>query len=378
MKDVRTRFPNDADVVTIHSEAVMNLSPWDYWTADGKARPGISDVLTDLEGVMAAHPDQPGACHYYIHAVEATHPEKAVPCAERLAALMPGAGHLVHMPAHIYIRVGRWSDAITSNEHAVHTDETFIKDQSPTGAYPIAYYPHNYHFLAFASSMAGKSEQAIAAARAVSEKVTADMARAVPPVEGLIPHLALTLVRFGKFSEVLSAPLPPSDLRMATALTQYARGVALAATHDTAGARAAHDTVSAVLAATTDPLGHTILDVAHHALLGEMASRNGDLAGGERHFRQAMTLEDGLQYMEPPHWYYPIRHSLGALLLEQKKAAEAERLFRQDLAKFPENIWSLKGLRESLSAQGKSAEAAAVDARIAKLGADPSITASRY
>ncbi len=378
MREVRGKYPDDLDVVTFSAEAVMNLSPWDYWTKDGKAKPGMDVAIADLEGVLKKNADHPGACHYYIHAVEAAQPEKAVACSERLAALMPGAGHIVHMPAHIYIRVGRWSDAITANEHAVHTDETYIKDRAPTGAYPVAYYPHNYHFLSFAATMAGKGTQAISAARSVTEKVTPDIARAVPPVEGLVPYLHLTLVRFGKWSEVLATPLPPNDLRLATALAQYARGVALVATRDTTGARAAHDTVRAILAATKDPLTHSIIDVANHVLLGEIAARGGDLAGAEAHFRQAVTVEDGHQYMEPPHWYFPVRHSLGAVLLEQKKAAEAEKVYLADLVKFPENIWSLRGLQASLRAQGKDAAATAVDARIAKLGADSTITGSRY
>jgi hypothetical protein len=378
MKDVKTRFPDDLDIATIHAEAVMNLSPWDYWTKDGKPRPATVEVLADLERVIAADPAHPGACHYYIHAVEAVQPEKAVACAERLAELMPGAGHLVHMPAHIYIRVGRWTDAIVANQHAVHVDETYIRDNAPTGVYPIAYYPHNYHFLSFASAMAGRGDSAVAAARAVADKVTADIARAVPPVEPLLPHLHLTLVRFGRWNDLLAAPVPPSDLRMATGLVQYARGVALAATGDAAAAAMALDTVRAIHAATVDPLNKGILDVAHHVLAGEIAARAKDMAGAEVHLRAAVTAEDALPYTEPPHWYYPVRHTLAAVLLEQNKNAEAEKVYREDLVRFPENVWSLVGLKAALTAQGKGAEADALTARIAKLGADAGIMGSRY
>ena len=378
MREVRQRFPDDLDVLTLHAEAVMNLSPWDYWTKEGAPREGTADLVADLERVLAAEPNHPGACHYYIHAVEATQPSKAVACAERLASLMPGAGHLVHMPAHIYIRVGRWSDAIQANEHAVHTDETYIADQAPTGVYPIAYYPHNYHFLSFAATMAGRAQQAIDAARGVSRNVPVDIARQVPPVEPLVPYIHLTLVTFGRWDEVLAEPVPPADLRLATALTQYARGVAHAAKGEREQAALALDTVRAIAAATADPIGKAIADIAHHALAGELALRTRDLRGAETHFRAAQDIEDSLLYMEPPHWYYPIRQSLGAVLLAQGRAAEAETLYRQDLDRFPENTWSLHGLQAALRAQQKEAAAEELSERIARLGGDVQLTGSRF
>lgn len=378
MREVKAQFPDDQDVVTLAAEATMNLSPWDYWTREREPRPGMAEVVADLERVLAVNPDHPGACHYYIHAVEAAYPEKAVRCAERLASLMPGAGHLVHMPAHIYIRVGRWADAITTNEHAVHSDESYISDQGPSGVYPVAYYPHNYHFLSFAATMAGRAGQAIPAARAVVERVPVEVARQVPPVEPLVPYLHLTLVTFGRWDEVLSEPQPPADLRFATAMSQYARGVAYAARDDDGQARIALDTVRAILAATEDELSRAVLDIARHALEGEIAFRAGELAAAEAHFRQAQSIEDGLLYMEPPHWYYPVRHSLGAVLLAQGRAAEAQQAYEQDLARFPENAWSLAGLQQSLRAQGRTADADALNSRIAALGSDVQLTASRF
>lgn len=378
MRQLRDRFPDDLDVLTLHAEAVMNLSPWDYWNRDGSPRPGTADVVADLERVIAADPNHPGACHYFIHAVEAVQPERAVACAERLAALMPGAGHLVHMPAHIYIRVGRWADAITANEHAVHVDESYIADQRPTGVYPIAYYPHNYHFLSFAATMAGRSSQAIAAARSVVSNIPIDVARAVPPVEPLLAYAHLTLVTFGRWDDVLAEPQPPADLAFATALVQYARGVAHAARDDVAAARAALQTVSATARATEDEVGRAVLDIATHALAGEIDMRTGNHSGAETHFRQATAIEDGLLYMEPPHWYYPVRHSLGAALLALGRAADAERVYREDLARFPDNAWSLQGLAASLRAQGRSADADAADQRRAALGSDVQLAASRF
>ena len=377
MGEVRSRFPDDVDVLTLHAEAVMDLSPWDYWQADGTPRPGIAEAVADLEKVLATDAAHPGACHYYIHAVEASQPEKALPCAERLASLMPGAGHLVHMPAHIYIRTGRWADAITANEHAVHTDETYIADQSPTGVYPLAYYPHNYHFLSFAATMAGRTQPAIDAARGVSRNVSVDMARQVPVLEPLIPHAHLTLVTFGRWDEVLNEAVPPSDLRFSTALTMYARGVAYAAKNQTAEANAALDTVRTIAGGASDPLMKAVLDIAHHALAGEIAFRGRNLNAAETHFRAAMQLEDGLLYMEPPHWYYPIRHSLGAVLLAKGQPADAEQLYRQDLKRFPENTWSLHGLQAALRAQGRTQDADALAARIAALGGDVQLSSSR-
>jgi tetratricopeptide (TPR) repeat protein len=378
MRGVRRQFSGDLDVLTLHAEAVMNLSPWDYWTRDGQPRAGTAELIADLEGVLAVDPNHPGACHYYIHAVEAVQPERAVACAERLASLMPGAGHLVHMPAHIYIRVGRWADAITANEHAVHADETYIADVGPTGVYPLAYYPHNYHFLSFAATMAGRSAQAVRAAVAVVENVPADIAAVVPELQPLLAYKHLTLVTFGRWDDVLAEPVPSSELGFTTALVNYARGVAFAAKQDAAQARSALDAVRAAMNATDDELGRAVLDIAQHALAGEIAFRGGDARAAEAHFRAAMQIEDGLLYMEPPHWYYPIRHSLGAVLLEAGRAADAERVYREDLARFPENAWSLTGLAASLRAQGRADEAGEVEQRRAQLGGDVQLTASRF
>jgi tetratricopeptide (TPR) repeat protein len=380
MADVAQRFPDDLDVQTLYAEARMDLRPWQYWTMDGQPEPGTLQLVADLERVLAADANHPGACHYYIHAVEAVSPDKAVTCADRLAALMPGAGHLVHMPAHIYIRVGRWADAISANEHAVHTDETYIADQRPTGMYPVGYYPHNYHFLSFASTMIGRSDQAIRTARSVVQSLPPEVVRQAPPIEPLVAYAHLTLVTFGRWDEVLNEPQPPADLAFATALVQYARGVAFAAKQDAASATAAHTAVQAAAEGATDPVAQAVLGIASQALAGEIAARSGQTAEAERHFRAAMEIEDGLMYMEPPFWYYPIRHSLGKVLLEQGRAADAEALYRQDLTRFPENGWSLFGLAASLRAQGETEEAATVQVRFDRVwqGADVQLTASRF
>jgi tetratricopeptide (TPR) repeat protein len=380
MADVAQRFPDDLDVVTVYAEARMDLRPWMYWTMDGNPEPGTEQLVADLERVLAADANHPGACHYYIHAVEAVAAEKAMVCADRLAALMPGAGHIVHMPAHIYIRTGRWADAIAANEHAVHTDETYIADQRPMGVYPVAYYPHNNHFLSFAATMIGRSAQAITSARAVVTSIPADVASQVPAVEPLLSYAHLTLVTFGRWDDVLAEPQPPADLAFATALVQYARGVAYAAKQDRANAEAALTAVKATAEGAQDPLAKAVLGIAAESLAGEIAARNGDVAQAETHFRAAMQIEDGLMYMEPPFWYYPVRQSLGKVLLERGKAAEAEQVYRQDLVKFPENGWSLYGLAASLRAQNKAQEAAEVQQRLDRVwqGADVQLTASRF
>jgi len=382
MADVARTNPNDLDAAALYAESLMDLRPWNYWTPEGKPYPGTEVILQQLERVIAQNPNHPGACHYYIHAVEAVNPQLAVPCAERLARLMPGVGHMVHMPAHIYIRVGRYNDAANSNVHAIHTDETFIEGQNhPVTVYSLAYYPHNIHFLAFASTMAGRSAQALEASKTLMSKVNVDVARQVPMLQEMMPYHILTLTTFGRWDEVLAEPLPPSDIRMPVAMAYYARGVAYAAKGKLAEAQTALDTVKAIDAATpADGPEKTPVSIAVHALMGEIASRNGKLDEGIAHFREALKIEDAGLYFEPPKWYYPIRQSLGAALLKAGRPAEAEAVYREDLKRFPENGWSLFGLAAALKAQGKSADAKAVGQRFAKAwsAADVKLVASRF
>ncbi len=381
MGAVARTYPDDLDAQALYAEALMDLRPWNYWRPDGTPYPGTEEIVRLLEGAIARNPEHPGACHYYIHAVEAVTPERAVPCAERLARLMPGVGHMVHMPAHIYVRVGRYGDAAASNVHAIHTDETFIEGQKPVTVYSLAYYPHNIHFLAFVSTLAGRSAQAIEAARTLKTKVNLDVAQQVFMLQEMVPYHVLTLTTFGRWDEVLAEPLPPSGLRMPLALAYYARGVAQAAKGQFAGARIALDTVRAIDQATAGSAdAKTAVSIAVHALMGEIATRSGSADEGITHFREALRIEEAGLYFEPPRWYYPVRHSLGAALLKAGRGAEAEAVYREDLKRFPENGWSLFGLAAAMKAQGKSAEAAAVEQRFAKAwaGSDVRLTASRY
>ena len=390
MSRVIQRYPNDLDVATLYAESLMDIRPWDYWTKDGKPQPGTAIILAQLERVIKVNPKHPGACHYYIHAVEAVDAKRALPCAERLAALMPGEGHMVHMPGHIYIRLGRYSDAIDANVHALHADESYIASEHPQGIYPIGYYPHNYHFLAFAAMLAGRSHTAIEAARSLGEKVNPDVAHQVSKLQPLIAFYPLTLVTFGRWDEVLAAPMPRSDLRIATALAEYARGVAYAEKGDSAAAQAMLDSVRAIANSTSadDRVAmsagagenKTVLDIATAALSGEIALRRGDLTDAIVHFRHATQLEDTFNYTEPPQWYFPMRHALGDVLLKAGKPADAEIVYREDLRRFPENGWALYGLSKALNARGMHQQAQAVDARLAKAwsSADVTLAASRF
>jgi len=382
MSDIARRWPRDADVLSLAAEAAMDLAPWQYWDKAGLARPGTARLVGWLEQAMQVAPSHPGACHFYIHAVEAVHPERAVPCAERLAALMPGAGHIVHMPAHIYIRVGRWADAIQTNRHAVHADEQYFDGpHTPDAAlYAAAYQSHNHHFLTLAATMAGASELALQSSRAVTRIVTPEIARVVSAVEPLLVVPVQTLVSFGRWQEVLAEPLPPSDLRVAMAHAWYARGMAFAATGRTAEARATIDSIDAVVKALPEGEPRTTLEIARLMVDGELALRAGNAALAISRFTSAAEREDGLAYMEPPTWYHPVRHWLGKALLAAGRPREAEQAYRSDLRRFPENGWALRGLVQSLQAQGRSTEAAEAERRFDKAWriADVTIPASRF
>ncbi len=383
MRGAADSHPEDGDVLTLYAAALMNLSPWAYW--EGKEpRPGTVEILSSLKRALELDPENPGACHYYIHSVEAAYPERAVECADRLAALMPGAGHIVHMPGHIYIRVGRYADAVRANEHAVHADEGYIQDQGPKGLYPTAYYPHNYHFLWFAGTMAGMSETAIRAAVTVAPKVPRDVAEQIYWIQAVVVLPQLANLTFGRWEEVLQAPMPSPDLYTATTLAHYARGIAFAATARGSEAAAELDAIDRLMAEQEIPAEeqgpNAVIMIARHSLAGELALRTGDAAGAVDQLRAAAEIEDGMIYEEPPLWYMPVRHSLGRALLEAGLPAEAEEAYLQDLERFPENGWALYGLTQALKAQGKTSAAEEAESRFREAwsGADVELTASSF
>ena len=380
MRSVVERYPTDVEARTLYAEALMNLSPWDYWTKAGSPRPQTRELLEHLDRVLAVDRDHPGANHFYIHAVEAADPSRALPMAERLVDLMPGAGHLVHMPGHIYVRVGRYRDAIRANEHAVHADESYIRDQKPgLGVYTAGYYPHNYDFLAFAASMIGRSRQAIGAAEKMISLVPSTMLRA-PGMTFLQHHRTRHLqlkVRFARWDDIMDTPAPSPDLPHARAMWHYARGRAFAARGDSA---AAGSELSRVRATASDPgvaplrlefnTSGMVLGIAVEVLAGRIAAATGYHASAIRHLRQAIRLEDSLTYGEPPDWTVPVRQELGAVLLGAGRALEAEQAFREDLERFPENGWSLFGLARALRAQHRDADAAQIERRFAAVWKD--------
>ena len=278
---------------------------------------------------------------------------------------MPAAGHILHMPGHIYLRVGRYDDAIRANLHAVHADEQYLADGGGrAGFYAVAYYPHNHHFLGFAATMAGRAELALAAARDAARNIPAEVAAGVPELQLLVAYPHLTLATFGRWDEVAREPMPPAEQRVATALAWYARGLADARTGRPERTAAALDTVRAIAAGETRYPAAPVLQIASLVLESELLGARGDAAGALARLTKAAEVEDGMTYMEPPYWPQPVRQLLGAALLANGKAAEATRRYQEDQERFPENVWSLAGLSRSLAAEGREREAATVRARL--------------
>ena len=373
MRAVAARYPDDPDVLTVYADAVMNVSPWDYWEKNGTAKPGPKLAIAALERVLARHPDHAGALHYHIHAVEAsTEPERAESSADRLAPLMPAAGHMVHMPAHIYLRVGRYKDAAEANERAIVADEDYLSQCQAQGLYPVSYYPHNLHFLWAAATLEGRGAKAIEAARQVAAKVPHHHAGAVAWTADFPVTPLLAYARFGRWREVLTEPRPPVEEPYATGIWHYARALAFTSRRDLerAAAELAHlDVVMAHDAFKTTlrdlPL-LTNLEIASRMAKGELAARGGQFDQAVRLLREAVALEDAIPYNEPPVWHHPPRQVLGAILLEAGRPLEAETIYQEDLQRFRENGWSLFGLQRSLEAQGRQADAAAAKHRFEK------------
>jgi tetratricopeptide (TPR) repeat protein len=376
MSTVARTFPDDQDIAAMTAEALMDLSPWDYWQSGGREPKGrTAEIVALLEGALKANPDHPGAIHFYIHAVEASdRPERAEPYADRLRALDLGAGHLVHMPSHIYYRVGRYADSLDVNRQAAQADEAFFGVVKPEGIYAGGYYPHNIHFLMVSAQMAGDGPTVIEAAEKLERAIPDDAARAMP---GFVqPMKVAPLFAHAQFSApetVLALPRPSADMPYVTALWTYARGVALAAKGDTEAARKAADEIAEIATksdlsalSTAGVPAADVLAIARHVVLGRVAQAEGDGAGAVAAFEAAVALEDKLSYMEPPFWYYPVRQSLGAAYLEAGNTAAAEAIFRASLKSVPHNGWALFGLHEALARRGESAERAEVAERLGK------------
>ena len=384
MREVHAKYPDDLDAATLYAEAVMDTTPWDYYAKDGKPKPGMDDAIAVLESVLAKKPDHAGACHYYIHAVEASEPRKALAAADTLLDLVPGAGHLVHMPAHIYLRLGLYREATVSNELASKADQGYIAQCNAQGFYPATYYPHNVHFLWYTNSMEARSRQAIAAAREIAKhggcmKLTEE--------DRMEPLLSLVLVRFGKWDEVLALPRPAKEKVFSTAMSHYARGLALTATGRRDEAEAEFNALSAIVDSESVKAmelpylpGATLMKIARHDLAGHMALKQRQHEKAVAELEQAVKLEDGLPYMEPPFSYMPMRHGLGAALLAAGDAAGAEKVYREDLKLNPNNGWALLGLSQSLRelGHGERADEVMEQLNAAWLRADVKPPGSRY
>jgi tetratricopeptide (TPR) repeat protein len=381
------RYPNDADAAVMSVESRLDLNPWNQWTMEGKPTPGTVELVADLETVLKRWPNHPGALHYYIHAVEASsNPERALPMCARLENLMPGAGHLVHMPSHIYARTARYADAQTLNERAAGVDEKYIAEQKPQGAYPLMYYTHNLHFIWFTASMQGRSADALVAARRAVANVPPPVFEQMPMLQDFPPLAAVTLAHFGRWDEALAEPVPPVKWRHSVAMSSYARGRAFVGKGDLAAANAALDTIHTIAVNTPGDFyirinpASMLLRIAENSLAGAIAIRQNHPDDAVKHLQLAVAGEDSLHYDEPPTWYFPARHELGAALMAAGRAADAEAVYREDLRRHPENGWSLFGLEQALRAQGRTDDATATDARFKKAWtrADIQITATGF
>jgi tetratricopeptide (TPR) repeat protein len=361
-------YPDDLDAATLYAESLMDLHPWQHWTKDGKPQPDTEKIVAILESVLKRNPNHTGANHYYIHAVEASpSPERALVSAKRLGTLAPAAGHLVHMPSHIYFRVGDYEGAMQANKQAIAQDDIYIKKYQVQGTYPMMYYNHNVHFLMVASSMAGKYEDALQAADKLVANATA-INPYIPMLEGFLGSKMLIQTRFSDWDAILKTPAPDVKLPTTTALWHFARGMAMAATgkleeaaSESRALLTAKQEISTEATIGLSPASR-ILDIASKVLDAKIATKNNDYEYAIQSLEKATVAEDALDYVEPPDWYFPTRESLGAVLLAKGDYKKAEKVFRADLEKYPHNGRSLFGLQATLQALGKEDAAQIVKA----------------
>lgn len=390
------RYPDDLDAATLYAESLMTMQAWDYWDSDGiTPRGNTTTILAMLDRVLGTDETHPGALHLYIHAVESSDGEtlkRGEWAADQLRDMIPGSGHLVHMPSHIYARVGRWRDAAAVNRDAIRADDRYLAICSPPpGVYPLGYVPHNHHFLWFVSSMIGDRENALAAAQSTAERTSdPDLMRA-PGLEAM-QNFAFTpmfaKVRFGMWEEIAEVAPPAEDLPYMNALWHYAQAVAAVRLgqmdqahehHSALSELAEHPAFDEMLWFGRYPLTHGVR-VAERVVSAEIALAEGDTGSAINHFEEAIAIEDGIPYDEPPGWHHPVRQMLGAVLIEAGQAAEAEAVYRAELRRNPDNGWSLFGLQQALLAQGREDEASRVGARFERawVDADVELAASYY
>ena len=388
MREVHTRFPDDLDIAMLYVEAMMDLSSWGYWMRDGYPLEGTAEIVALTESVIRRNPKHPGAVHMYIHLVEPTStPERAEKAADTLLTLMPAAGHAVHMPSHIYQRVGRYADAIKSNQLAIAADEEYLSHDHAKGMYPVMYTPHNIHFLWFAATMDGQSRLAIESARRVAGTIDDAALEAVPGTGTFRVTPYWAYAKFGKWNEILQEPAPPATNAFLKGGWHYARGLAFAATRQLPQAEQELEALRGIMknGSLDWPLmslntARDVLSIGPEVLAGEIAAARGQFDSAIAHLDRAVRLEDALVYTEPSEWQSPPRLALGAILLEAGRAAEAETVYWEDLRRNRNNGWALYGLLQTLRAQKKDGEAALIEARFKKAWAraDVVLNASRF
>ena len=382
MRTVVTTFPDDTDARTIFAEALMDLRPWNYWTRDGLPYEETREVQSALEAVLARNRSHPGALHLWIHLWEATDtPERAEAEADRLLPLMPGAGHIVHMPAHIYQRVGRHADVISSNLLAAKADEDYIAQCRAQGMYPLGYYPHNVHFIWMGASVSGQRQLALDSARKLANAIPHEALGTVPILQGFVVVPYWAMVRFGEWDAILADTGPRHDTTFTRGVWRFARAMAFTARNRLEEAEAELKELKTLAAdpqlkgqvTFSNNTGQAILRIAPEVVAGEIAAKRKDWDRATLHLDRAIRYEDALIYQEPPDWHAPVRQNLGAVLIEAGRADEAEAVFWEDLKKNPENGWSLFGLAQALRAQGKNDDAARVEARFRKAWKDADV-----
>jgi tetratricopeptide (TPR) repeat protein len=388
MREVARTFPLDLEAQTFFADALMNLRPWNLWTPEGAPQPETPEIVATLERVLARNPEHPGAAHLYIHAVEASSdPGRAEAAADRLLKAMPGAGHLVHMPSHVYWRVGRYADAVNANKAAVKADHEYFKTAKGSPIYRGLYHPHNIDFIWHSTAMQGRSGETLRAARELAAAAPAEMINAMPDMETAPVAPLLSLVRFGRWDDVLAQPEPPAEWKYSHAIWHYARGLAFNAKGQPAEAQRELAALEAALQAMPPERtvafffrAKNLLQLAANVLAGEMAAKVGDYATAERLLRAAVAEQDTHWFTEPPPWYFPVRHALGAVLLQAGRGGAAEQVYREDLVRNPGNGWALYGLTQAFRAQGKTFEAAPAEVRFRKAwaSADVTLTGSRF
>jgi len=390
MRKLSQKYPDDLEAATLFVESLMDLRPWNYWSRDGRPHPGTDEIVETLDRVIARNPDHPGALHFSIHVWEPTEfPERAETAADRLLTLVPGAGHLVHMPGHIYQRVGRYQDVVRANDLAIRADEDYIVQCRAQGIYPLGYYPHNIHFKWFGATMAGQRQIALQAARKTAKSIPAEAFKEAPFLQGFVVVPYYAMVRFGNWKEILREPMPRHDSLFTRGVRHYARGAALIglgrlreAEKEVAQLKkiVADPTLPKVPASFSANSAYDILRIAPEVLEGEIAAKRKSYDLAIRHLDKAVRLHDALIYTEPDDWHYPVRHSLGAVLLEAGRPKEAEVVYWEDLRRNPDNGWSLFGLAQALKAQGKKDQAAEIESRFAKAWShsDVKLVASRF